>query len=262
MRTRRKLALAGASALAFAVGAFAPRTASAQIPVTDSAAIAKSAIQSMQQLNQLVTMYRQMQAQYSGIMQTVGALSHPLNTLGIAPGLLQQAIRLPGSASAQLPGLAFGSQLSGAASRFLTQNRFAQVPGVPGASSGDDFTAQEMARREQVTANLQAEAQDGLNRADQRIAYLSQLQGSIDGQPDVQAVAAVQAAIASESTYLQNEGNNVQRLQLLTQLAARVDDQRSEQQARASAGEWATRAAQAAGIPAPAVAPSDDAGGN
>lgn len=250
--------VARAAEAAVVLALLAPPQAKADMPVVDPIAIAASAMQSVQQISQLVTMYREMQAQYGGIMQTVGALSHPLNTLSMAPGLLQQAMRLPGSAASMIPGLSFGSQATGAASQFLNQNRFAQVPSVSGATASDNFSAQEMQRREQVTANLQAEVQDGINRAEQRITSLTQLQTSIDGQPDVQAVTAAHAAIQAEQTYLSNEGNNVARLQLLASLAGRVDAQRTEQQARSSAQDWSQRAAQAAGIPAPTVTPSND----
>ena len=145
-------------------------------------------------------------------------------------------MRNPGSMPGNIPGLSFGSQLSAGASRFLNQNRYH-------APQGSDFAAQEMRRREQATANIQAEAQAGMERAEERIAYLDELQRSIQDQPDVTAVAAVEARIGSEHLFLQNEANNVARLQLVQQTADRVDQQRAEQAGRKEAEDWHARAA-------------------
>ena len=174
--------------------------------------------------------------QYGQLKRTYDVLSHPNQVLGIAKGLAQQQLQSPGSAPSSIPGLSFGSQLSAGASRFLNQNRYA-------APTGDDFNAQEMRRREQQTANIQGEAQTGMDRAEERIAYLNQLQQSIQDQPDVTAVAAVEARIGSEHLFLQNEANNVARLQLVQSTAARVDQQRAEQAGRKEAEDWHARAA-------------------
>jgi hypothetical protein len=76
--------------------------------------------------------------------------------------------------------------------------------------------------------------------------YLNQLQASIQDQPDITALAATEARISSEQLYIQNEGNNVARLNLIQQSAARVDQQRAEQAGRREADDWHTRAAAAA----------------
>ena len=108
-----------------------------------------------------------------------------------------------------------------------------------------------MQRRAQAAANIQAEAQAGMERADERIAYLNQLQQSIQDQPDVTAVAAVGARVSSEHLFLQNEANNVSRLQLIQQTQLRVDQQRAAEHDRQSAEDWtsqSTAAAAAAGV--------------
>ena len=210
--------------------------AHAQIPVTDGASIAARAIEAGKSLGQMVQQYQVMQQQYQQLVSTYNTLSHPNQVLGIAQGLAQQQLRSPGSAGSSIPGLSYGSQLSSAANNFLNRNRYS-------TTQGDDFNAKEMLRREQSTANIQAEAQEGLNRSDERLNYLNQLQGSIQDQPDVTAVAAVEARIQSEHLYLQNEGNNVARLSLLQQTMARVDQQRAEQAGRREAEEWRDRAA-------------------
>lgn len=224
------LASASAACLALATPARA-----AGIPVVDVASISARAIEAAKSLGQMVQQYNVMRQQYDQLVRTYEVLSHPNQVLGIAKGLLQQQMANPGSTPSSIPGLSFGSQLSAGAARFLNQNRYAEV-------QGDDFAARELRRREQATANIQAEAQAGLERAEERIASLNELRASIEGQPDITAVAAVEARIQSEHLFLQNEANNVARLQLIQQTAARVDAQRVEQSDRAGIEEWHARA--------------------
>ena len=210
--------------------------ARADMPVIDTASIAARAAEAGKSLAQLVQQYQVMRSQYDQLVSTYNVLSHPNQVLGIATGMAQQQLRSPGSVGSSIPGLSYGSSLSSAASNFLTRNRYS-------TTQATDFNAQEMIRREQSTANIQAEAQEGLNRSDERINYLNQLQQSIQEQPDVTAVAAVEARIQSEHLYLQNEGNNVARLSLIQQTMTRVDQQRAEQAGRREAEDWHDRAA-------------------
>ena len=228
----KRTLLASAACLGLAVAT----PARAQLPVTDTASITSRAIEAAKSLAQMQQQYGMMKQQYGQLVQTYDVLSHPNRVLDIAKGMAQQQIRSPGSAPGSIPGLSFGSQLSAGASRFLNQNRYA-------TPQGDDFAAQEIRRREQATANIQAEAQTGMERADERITYIDQLQESIQDQPDVTALAAVEARISSEHLFLQNESNNVARLQLIQQTAARVDQQRAEQAGRKEAEDWHDRAA-------------------
>jgi len=223
-----------ASAVCLGLGLAAP--AHAVLPVTDEASIIARGVEAAKSLGQMVQQYNVMRQQYDQLVSTYNTLSHPNQVLEIAKGLGQQQLRSPGSTGSSIPGLSYGSSLSSAASNFLSRNRYS-------TTQGDDFNAQEMRRREQSTANIQAEAQEGLNRSDERINYLNQLQQSIQDQPDVTAVAAVEARIQSEHLYLQNEGNNVARLSLIQQTMTRVDQQRAEQAGRREAEEWHDRAA-------------------
>ncbi len=223
-----------ASAVCLGFGLAIP--AHAALPVTDVASIAARAAEAGKSLGQMVQQYNVMRQQYDQLVSTYNTLSHPNQVLDIAKGLGQQQLRSPGSAGSSIPGLSYGSQLSSAANNFLSRNRYT-------TTESNDFNAQEMRRREQSTANIQAEAQEGLNRSDERINYLNQLQQSIQDQPDVTAVAAVEARIQSEHLYLQNEGNNVARLSLIQQTMTRVDQQRAEQSGRREAEDWHARAA-------------------
>lgn len=241
----KRLLLASAACLGFALASPGPAHAlfGAGDVVIDPTHIAETTRGILQSLNQFRQSYAMMQQQYQGIMSTVNAVSHPNQAMQMARGMLDQQMRSPGSAPSNIPGLAFGSQLSAGATRFLGQNR-AYAP------QGDDFAALEMRRQGQVSANLQAEVQAGMDRSQERINGIDELQASIDPQPDVQAVAALQARVATEHLYLQNEQNNVARLQLLSQVSARVDAQRAEQKGRQDAEayrqstEWAWEAVQ------------------
>jgi hypothetical protein len=210
--------------------------ARADMPTIDIASITARAAQAGNALREMQQQYQMMQQQYGQLVSTYNVLSHPNQVLDIAKGMAQQQLRSPGSSGSSIPGLSYGSSLSSAAGNFMSRNRYSEP-------QGDDFSAQEMRRREQSTANIQAEAQEGLNRSDERINYLNQLQGSIQDQPDVTAVAAVEARIQSEHLYLQNEGNNVARLALMERTMARVDQQRAEQAGRREAEDWYAHAA-------------------
>jgi hypothetical protein len=142
--------------------------------------------------------------------------------------LMNDAMRLPGSAATAMPGLNFGQRLSGAGQQPYNQNHY-YTP------QGNDFAAQEMQRKQVATANIQGEAQTGMNRIAQRLAALTQLENSIPSQPDVTAVSAMSARIGAEKMYLANEGNNIQHLQLLQQTQEHVDQQRAEQHGRQQA---------------------------
>ena len=175
------------------------------------------------------------------MIATFNALSHPNDALAVATGLLQQQIQSPGSLLSTIPGLAFGAQLSGYGQQFYAQNHFY-------SGQGDDFEAMEMARREQGIDNLQGEAQAGMSSAQERIEYLQEQQASVQDDPDITAVAATESTIASENAYLQNESNNVARIQLMEQTQVQVDEQRSEQNARKEDEDWHAQAAAAAGL--------------
>ena len=184
-----------------------------------------------------VSQLEQMREHYQQLIYTVESLKHPNpGSLDVAQGLLNNATRLPGSAAAEMPGMNYGSNLSGAGQQFYDQNHY-YTP------EGNDWTAQEMQRRQYATANLQGETQTGLTTIQGRLASLTELENSIPAQPDIQATAAFNARINAEKMYLVNETNHVQNLQLLQQTQAHVDQQRAEQHGRKEADEWAAAVA-------------------
>ena len=213
--------------------------ARAVLPVTDVASITARALEAAKNIAQLIAQYGLMEQQYQEMILTFNAVSHGNNVLSTAQGLLSRATQLPGSSYTQMPGLTFGSQSSAGAVQFFAQNHF-YTP------QGTDFEAQEIQRQQQATANIQAEAYAGMQRADQRVASLQELQANIQDQPDVTAVSAVEAHIQSEQAFLANETTNVQRLQLMEATQSRVDQEREEQAGRKDAEEWGAAEAAAA----------------
>lgn len=185
------------------------------------------------QLEQLIQAYVVLKNSYTQLEYTVASLQH-LNagSLATAQGLLSNAVRMPGSAVGQMPEYNFGSQLSGRGQQFYAQNHV-YTP------EGEDFAAQEMKRREYATANLQGEAQAGAQTANERIASLNELQASIADQPDVTAVGAINARIASEHLYLANEQAKNQHLQLMLATQDQVSRQRAEQHGREQLDDYA-----------------------
>ena len=195
--------------------------------VLDAAAVAANWVSQLEQMRQ----------HYQQLIYTVESLKHPNpGSLDVAQGLLNNATRLPGSAAADMPGMNYGSNLSGAGQPFYDQNHY-YTP------RGNDWNAQELQRREYATANLQGEAQTGLTTIQARLASLTELENSIPAQPDIQATAAFNARINAEKMYLANETNHVQNLQLLEATQVRVDQQRAEQHGRKEADEWAAAVA-------------------
>lgn len=188
-------------------------------------------------LKELIQSYEVLKQSYQELQYTVASLQH-LNPQSLETGaeLLTNGMQLPGSAAVAMPGLNYGSNLSGYGQQFYNQNHY-YTP------DGNDWTAQEMQRRQYATANLQGEAQAGLERATERLASLQQLEGAIPEQPDVQAVSAMNARINSEHMYLANEQANMQRLALLERTQERVDQQRAEQHGRKEAEDWAAAVA-------------------
>lgn len=174
--------------------------------------------------------FQQMEAQYQQMIYTYEALHHfNPQSLEMAAGLL--ANRLPGSGAAAMPGLNYGTNLSGAGQQFYNQNHY-YTP------EGHDWNAEEMQRREYATANLQGEAQAAMERIGERLAGLTELQNSIPDQPDVTAISAVNARIGSEQAFLSNEANHLNNLRMLQATQTQVDQQRAEQHGRQQIDEW------------------------
>ena len=215
----RTFLLAGAAALAFA--AAVPRPAHALFGagdiVFDPTAVAKLT-------DEISTLERQ----YAQLQQTYQALAHLTSINGVATGLGLPAVQNPLGAVSQVPGLLNGSQLAAGAQQFLDANRYHQP-------QGNDFLAQEMQRRSQSTANIQALAQQNLQATEDRMAGLQELQGQIDASPTTQDMGAVQARLNAESNFIQVQQTQAQQLQVLQHVQEQASQQRVAEWQRQSA---------------------------
>ena len=214
-------------ATVFGLALAQPLPAVAQLAVTDPTSLPYL----VQQLTQLQQQYTVLKQQWGTLQSTLSAVSHPTDVLSAGSSLLGSQSRLPGSATNLIPQLNLGSTLSGAGQQFFNQNRV-YTP------QGTDFNSTELLRRQQATANMQAEAQNGMDRAQQRLAGLDELVVAIPNQPDIAATSALQARIQAENTFLANEQSNVARLQLVQQTQGQVDQQRQEQNDLRGIEEW------------------------
>jgi len=225
----RRILLAGAAALAVAV--MAPGAARAQIPVTDALANAQAQItnsQLYQQVAQAVATVRQLEQQYQQLQATYNVLAHTTNVSGLANRLGGVA---NGYGANEVGGALTGvGSLAGAADQVANMRFF--------SSSGSDFSATEMTRRAQRLGNVQAAALQGMQQSEQRIAGLRELMGEIDGQPDVQASAALNNRIQAEHALLSAQQQQLAQLQLMAATQQQGDVLRAEEAARQSAEQY------------------------
>jgi hypothetical protein len=239
---RRQVGVLVVRRLVIAIALMQPMTAHAQIVCINCETELHATINDLAVAANWITQLQEMRMHYQQLLYTVESLKHPNpGSLDVAQGLLNNATRLPGSAAAEMPGMNYGSNLSGAGQPFYNQNHY-YTP------QGNDWNAQELQRREYATANLQGEAQTGITTIQDRLASLTELENSIPAQPDIQATAAFNARINAEKMYLANETNHISQLQLMQQTQTHVDQLRAEQRGRQQAEQWnAAVAAQAWG---------------
>jgi len=216
----RKILLAGV-AVAVLAATGAPRPAHAQVPVTDTASIGSRAVEALRALTQ-------MQQQYQQLQQTYQALAHTTSVNGVASQLGLGNVQNPMGAVSRLPGLLNGTNLGAGAQQFLSANRYYQP-------QGNDFAAQEMQRRAQSNANIQALAQQNLDATQDRMDGLQELQAQIDQSPTTQDMGAVQARLVAESNFIQTQQAQAAHLQVLQRAQDEASRQRLAEWQRQSA---------------------------
>lgn len=218
--TKLRLRLLASSA-ALALAAATPRPAHALFGVGDLVFDPTAFTNAVQQL-------AQMEQQLAQLEQTYQALAHTTGVNSLAPSLGLPSVQDPLGSVAQLPGLLSGTSLGGAAQQFLGANRYYQP-------QGNDFTALELQRRAQATANVQAIAQQNLQATQDRLAGLQDLQAQIDASPTTQDMGAIQARLAAESNFIQTQQAQAQQLALLQRAQEQVSQQREAEWQRQSA---------------------------
>ena len=222
----KRTLLAGAATASLALTV--PGMARAQIPVTDALANAQAQItnsQLYQQVAQAVATVRQLEQQYQQLQATYNVLAHTTSVSTYASRLGGVANGFGGN---QIGGAMTGvGSLAGAADQVATLRFF--------SSSGTDFSATEMTRRAQRLGNIQAAAMQGMQQSEQRIAGLRELMTEIDGQPDIQASAALNNRIQAEHALLSAQQQQLAQLQLMAATQQQGDLLRAEEAQRQSA---------------------------
>ncbi|WP_370643387.1 type IV secretion system protein [Roseomonas cutis] len=162
--------------------------------------------------------YQQLQATYNVLAHTTSVSTYASRLGGVANGF----------GANQIGGAMTGvGSLAGAADQVANLRFF--------SSSGTDFSATEMTRRAQRLGNIQAAAMQGMQQSEQRIAGLRELMTEIDGQPDIQASAALNNRIQAEHALLSAQQQQLAQLQLMAATQQQGDLLRAEEAQRQSA---------------------------
>ena len=202
--------------------------ARAVIPVTDELGLP----QWLQQTASAAQQVAQLRQSYTQLTNVYGSLAHLNSVAGVATVLGQPLVRnsMPGAGTVGnlLSGGTSVGGLANTAQSFLQRNQVYRP-------TGTDAGALAMNSNAMSLANVQAMAQQSLDSIQTRMSGLDELQATIDGQPDVQALAAVQARIASEGTFIQAQQVQATQLQTLAATQAQAQLQAEQQSRRQSA---------------------------
>jgi hypothetical protein len=224
----KQVLFAGVAALALAV---LPSTARAEMAVTDALSHAQAEItnsQLYQQVAQAVATVRSLEQQYQQLQATYNVLAHTTDVMTMASRLGSVA---NGYGASEIGGMMTGvSSLAGTAEQVANLRFY--------SSSGTDFSATELTRRADRLGGIQAAAMQGMRQSEQRIAGLQDLMAEIDGQPDVQASAALNNRIQAEHALLSAQQQQLAQVQLMAQTQAQGDQLRAEEAQRQSAEQW------------------------
>lgn len=202
---------------------------------------AAQAAHALAEIQQLAREYQVLMNSYTQLQSTVQSLQHlNPNIMTLATGLRTLSAQLPGSSPSRIPGMTFGQGISGPGQQFYGQNHVY-------TSTSNDWSAQEMQRRQVATANCQGEANAGMQMTSGRLSSLQNLEDGIPLQPDVHAIGALNTRIASEHNYLANENVHVLHLHTLCTAQPQVDQQRQEQHDRQMHEQWAATVGAQAG---------------
>jgi type IV secretion system protein VirB5 len=222
--------------IAAAIGLFAATTAKAQVAVIDAASIAQLAQQigiNTQQLTMLLQQLQQLQMTYNQVVGVYNSLAHLSNINQAAALLNNPLLRNPLPATGVLPGTitgvtapsSLGGAWSGSAQTYLGYNTI-YLP------QAQDSQAQQLQRNANYLSTVQGLAQQNLVALEQRQAALPNIQSQISSAQDVQAMAGVQARIASEQAYVNGQAAQAQNLAVLASAQAAEMQQQEAQRGR------------------------------
>jgi hypothetical protein len=221
----RKLILAVVVAAAISGGVTAP--ASAQVPVTDSAALAQM-IQQLQALQQQIQQLQQLYATAQGQLQALTG-ARGMDAIAGNLGKLRNPLPDDYANNMVLPSAlqAFGDIANGAASLIRQGQQITSYP-------GNDFYNQEVVRHGDRLSGEMAAAQSIYNTAAQRRQNLDLLRQQLAGTTDQASVAQLQARIAYETSQGINDLNQISAALLVQQSNTQMDPQRAQEAEAAS----------------------------
>lgn len=200
--------------------------ARADLPVVDGVNLGQNAANFSKQIAQMLKDYQTLQSQLSTMTNMLNAIQHGNAVMTIARGLMNSTAQMPGSTSGAIPGMAFGAGIQGQHGQAFYDQNHVYTP------TGTDFAAREMERKQEATANIQGELQTGMDVSDERVSMLNEMLYDIQNNDDPTYLAAAQAHIQSEQSFLANEQTKIARLQMVQAAQAQVDQQRAEQNTR------------------------------
>ena len=182
----------------------------------------------IQQFNNMVQQLQQLQQTYQMVMSTYNAVTGSRG-LGALQTLTNTARNyLPASTGDLLDTIDGASltynQMSGMVQNFTNQNAILNGNAI----NSLNMTGQQLAlfsQRRKNAAAIQATAQQSMNAAGQRYAYIQQMIDSINNTNDPKAIAELQARIAGEQVMLQNDQSKMNQMYAYLQNQERINQQ-------------------------------------
>lgn len=172
--------------------------------------------------------------QYQMLERTYSAIAHATDLQSLSSTLGPVTRTFMPEAGPALDAMRGAGRMIGQAQQLRSGNRL-YIPQVM------DEWANEMQRRENVTANAQAIAAAGMEDAQDRISRLSAMQLRLEAAQDGTEVAAVNGLIAVEQQNLAAHRAQIDQARLMLAAEERVERQRGEQRWRRDVDDWAAK---------------------
>lgn len=209
-----------------AVGIAASAIAFAQIPVTDSASIAKSVEQQVETMAKWKTQYDQMVSQIDQLKQQYTAVT---GTRGMGQLFNDPQLRdyLPHDWQGIYDAVKSGGYagLSGRAESVYSQNK--AYDACTGFADSQERTHCEA--RAVKGAQDKAFALDAYDAAQTRLGQIDRLMAQINKTQDPKSIAELQGRIAAEQAMIQNEQTKLQMYQMVAAAEDRLQQQRQRE---------------------------------
>jgi type IV secretion system protein VirB5 len=182
----------------------------------------------IRQFNTMVEQLRELQQTYQMVTSTYNAVTGSRG-LGAVQTLTNASRNyLPASTGDLLDTIDGASQtynqMSGMVQNFTDQNAILNGNAI----NSLNMTGQQLAlfsQRRKNAAAIQATAQQSMNAAGQRYAYIQQMIDNINNTNDPKAIAELQARIAGEQVMLQNDQSKMSQMYAYLQNQERINQQ-------------------------------------